>query len=109
MRQPYNLNFEFLNPKSLDVRFLKAEVFFLVNHLKVEADKKGGNAEAGQHTDLAALLGRHEVTLHVRGSHQRLLLLQAVYPSIRQGTVRESDISKTGGGHFEIFRCNGQI
>ena len=59
--------------------------------------------DAGEHADLAGFLRTHEVALDIAGSGQRLTLLKPMQPAIRQGSVAESDIGKTGGRDLEVL------
>ena len=71
----------------------------------------GAAQDAGEHTDLSALFRADEVALHVARCGKRLLLLQAVYPSVRQGAIAEGHIGEAGGrdlemvvvGHHQVF------
>ena len=76
-----------------------------------EEDFAGIAQDAGEHTDLAGFLRAHEIALDIAGGRQRLTLLQAMEPAVRQGAVAESDIGKAGGSdlkelvvsHHEVF------
>ena len=68
-----------------------------------EEDFAGIAQDAGEHAYLAGFLGAHEIALDIAGGRQRLTLLQAVEPAIRQRSVAESHIGKAGGGDLEVL------
>ena len=68
-----------------------------------EEDLSGIAQDACEHADLAGFLRAHEVALDIAGGSQRLTLLQAMEPAIRQRTIAESDIGKARGGDLEVL------
>ena len=68
-----------------------------------EEDLAGIAQDAGEHANMAGFLRAHEVTLDIAGGGQRLTLLEAMEPSVRQRAVAEGHIGKARGGDLEVL------